>query len=242
MLSPFMRKSARSLKMNRRFTLVLALLFLLGRGAIHAQGTWGVVAGKHFFANSNELNNDGHGIEALNARSFGIACSDLDHHGSTWLGSLVWQRKEFHYHGSLGVRLPQYVGELDQRIDLLELTFAARIALAGSRMVFSDIEPVIDWRFAQQVDGIAHTTGYAHNDTIVFDHDHSVDRNFSGARLRIGFSGDVPIASRCWLYLGAHLGWGADDWLMGRMVTSWDFVMQAGVLVPLLGVKRSVSG
>lgn len=149
---------------------------------------------------------------------------------SHWTGTLVWQRRSYGYSGWLAHPHGEYWGDLEVRLHLLELTFAGRIGLSERGYCTFDIEPVIDWRFAQELNGVAYTTYARTNDTLIYDHGRAVDRTFSGARLRIGLSGDVPVADRIWLHWAGRFGWGADEWVSGIVLTSWDWSIRVGVI------------
>jgi hypothetical protein len=211
----------------------LAVAILVeGLGSItraHAQQTWGVVGGAHFYHGGETFSTDSRGVLHQNTRSLGLLSSDMRAGRSHWVGALVWQRRTFSYRGWLSGPHEDHWGELEERVDLLELTFAARIALSSKGNFTFDVEPVIDWRFAEETTGTAYTTHAAINDTIQFDQDRTVDRGFSGARLRIGISGDIPLVDRTWMHVGGRLGWGADEWSVDRLITSWDRVFRVGL-------------
>ena len=216
--------------MTRPSAISLASLLVLIPVRGLGQYALGLVVGKDFFFGGEGFGGNGHGIHDVNAFSLGLSCADMDNDGSTWRGTLAWVRREFSYDGWLGASASDRYGKLEGRIDLIELMFDARIALSKGRMITFDIEPVIDYRIAQEVSGIAYTVVYSQNDTVHYDQDRAVDRNFCGARLRCGVSGEIPIITSWWVTFGGYLGWGADIWLTDQMLPSWDCNFRAGVL------------
>lgn len=216
--------------MTRPSAIGLASILLLIPTKGHGQYAWGLAAGKDFFFGGEGFGGEGRGIHGVSAFSLGLASADIDKDGSTWRGTLLWVRREFAYDGWLRGSTPERYGKLNGRIDLVELAFDARIALSQGSTISFDIEPVIDYRIAQEVSGIAYTVNYTSNDTVFYDQDRAVDRNFSGARLRCGVSGDVPVGANWWLTFGGYLGWGADIWLTDQMLPSWDCNFRVGVL------------